>query len=339
MRPPAVGTPRDLPDRMIRRSLRRPANLRDFLLDAVPHLAGSFEYGQARFVDREFVIEGWRRREADLAFELPYRREGEPGREALVYVLLEHQSDTDPLVPLRVFLLTAGCWARQWVEWEQAASPRQSLRLRPVLPIVLYTAARPWGSNTTLRDLLAGPGEFHPYAPDWGPVFWNLADRSVQHLLAGGAWLQFMAVMRGEDEPQPAFLATFREASLHVAPLHATEEVRWRELMDMLLTYATWRRPPAERDALVRVAEETNPVRAPEVRVMANTIAEAWMEEGLAKGRAQEAREMLRLLLEDRFGALPEPLLARIQSTADLDKLRDAARQVSRLRKVEDLRL
>jgi hypothetical protein len=89
----------------------------------------------------------------------------------------------------------------------------------------------------------------------------------------------------------------------------------------------------------VRVAEETNPVRAPEVRVMANTIAESWMEEGRAEGRIQEARQMLRLLLEGRFGSLPEPLAAKIHATADLQRLRDAARQVLTLDKLEDLQL
>ena len=35
-------------------------------------------------------------------------------------------------------------WDKQWREWQQLATPRPRLRLRPVLPIVLYTGAVPW---------------------------------------------------------------------------------------------------------------------------------------------------------------------------------------------------
>jgi len=64
---------RDLPDRIIRESLKHPANLRAFLSRTVPDLAGSFDCDRARLLDREFPLEDWRRREADLPFEIPYR--------------------------------------------------------------------------------------------------------------------------------------------------------------------------------------------------------------------------------------------------------------------------
>jgi hypothetical protein len=72
-----------LPDRVIRQSLGNPANLRDVLRHAVPPVADGFVCEQARLLDREFVVDDWRRREADLPFEFPYRTaEGE--RVALV---------------------------------------------------------------------------------------------------------------------------------------------------------------------------------------------------------------------------------------------------------------
>jgi hypothetical protein len=37
---------------------------------------------------------------------------------------------------------------------------------------------------------------------------------------------------------------------------------------------------------------------------------------------------MLRLLLEDRFGSLPEAVVARIEQTEELDRLRADTRQV-----------
>jgi hypothetical protein len=71
--PASADRPRDLVDRVIRQSLRHPAHLRAFLEAAVPDLAAGFVCEQARLIDREFPLDDWRRREADLPFELPYR--------------------------------------------------------------------------------------------------------------------------------------------------------------------------------------------------------------------------------------------------------------------------
>ncbi len=123
---------RDLADRTIREALQNPENLRQFLEQAVPELAAGFDCTRARLLDREFPLEDWRRREADLPFEIPYRL-GDTEVWALVCVLLEHQSDTDPLMPLRLLLFATIYWDRQWHAWERLEPPRPVLRLRPVL--------------------------------------------------------------------------------------------------------------------------------------------------------------------------------------------------------------
>ncbi len=64
-----------------------------------------------------------------------------------------------------------------------------------------------------------------------------------------------------------------------------------------------------------------------------------WMAEGEAKGQLREARVLLRVLLEDRFGPLPEDLIKRIDAMADPERLRAAVRQVSHLGRLEDLML
>src|SRR3954451_23307075 len=108
---------RDLADKAIRDSLTPPDNLRQFLEQAVPHLAPAFDCRRARLLTREFPLEDWRRREADLPFEIPYRI-GDQEVWALVCVLIEHQSDTDPLMPLRLLLFATLYWDRQWRDWK-----------------------------------------------------------------------------------------------------------------------------------------------------------------------------------------------------------------------------
>src|SRR5262245_1807728 len=131
---------RDLADRAIRTSLKYPEHLRSFLQEAVPDLAGGFDCTRARLADREFLLEDWRRREADLPFEIPYRF-GDEEVWALVFLLLEHQSDTDPVMPLRMLLMAVLYWERQWREWERLPVPRPLTFATGVADCAVYSFA------------------------------------------------------------------------------------------------------------------------------------------------------------------------------------------------------
>jgi hypothetical protein len=47
---PSSDAPRDLADRIIRQALRHPGNLRAFLHQAVPALAGGFDCDRSRLI-------------------------------------------------------------------------------------------------------------------------------------------------------------------------------------------------------------------------------------------------------------------------------------------------
>jgi hypothetical protein len=134
--------PHQLLDRMIRQSLRHPDNLRALLGQAIPDLAGNFDCTRARLLEREFPLDDWRHREADVPLEVPFRL-GTGEFWALVVLLVEHQSQEDPVMPLRLLYFAVTYWDRQWRDWEKTPRPRPSFRLNPVLPLVLYTADTP----------------------------------------------------------------------------------------------------------------------------------------------------------------------------------------------------
>jgi hypothetical protein len=337
----------DFPDRALRQSLQQPANLRAFLRQAVPELADGFVYEQARLLDREFPLDDWRRRASDLVFEIPYR--GAAGEQlALVCVLIEHQSEPDPRMPLRLLVYAVLYWERQWKAWEETAAPRPPLRLTPVLPVVLHTGARPWGTHRQLADLLAGPEAFHGFAPRWQPLFWDLAERSPEALLsADEAWLQFPAVVRVEGAEAEAFEAVFREAFRRLEALHGPEPVRWYDLARLVWTWAVWRRPREERDRLLAAAaaSQTEPGRQREVEGMGQTIAEWYIEQGRAEGEAKgeargraegeakgeargraegEIKALHRTLLRlggQRLGAPDAAVTAAVEAIADRERL------------------
>jgi hypothetical protein len=72
-----------------------------------------------------------------------------------------------------------------------------------------------------------------------------------------------------------------------------------------------------------------------EVVGMARTIADDLMEQG----EARSLRRMLRRFLEQKFGQLPESVLQRIEVCKEIQTLETAILNVSRLEKLDDLRL
>ncbi len=340
---PGNEPPRDLPDRVVRQALCHPANLRAFLRQVVPALADGFDCDRSRLLDREFPLDDWRRREADLPFEVPYRL-GEQELWALVYVLLEHQSAEDPAMPLRLLYFIVLYWERQWKAWEQRPAPKGPLRLSPVLPLVLYTGAGPWQNNRTLHDLLGEPAEFHGFVPQWSPLFWELSQHSADGLLdSGDAWQETLAVLRARGEPGPAFERVYVEAMRRLQELAGQDHVRWYDLMRIILSWGLWRRPREERPTLLAAAEaaQADVNRQKEIGLMGQTIAESIWEEGrtkgLSEGRLELARQLLRQLLTRRFGTVPETVLQRIDHATDVERLTAAALQVADIAAVEDL--
>src|SRR5262249_12813649 len=108
---------------------------------------------------------------------------------------------------------------------------------------------------------------------------------------------------------------------------YPTNRVRWYDLLRMVLTWAVWRRPKDERqgwiDSVATTAAET--VQKQEIQKMSQTIAEAWIEEGMEKGREEgelkASRKILLLQGRKRFGEPDAQTIAAIEAISDPDRL------------------
>src|SRR5205823_4888242 len=221
----------DFPDRAIRQLLSDPRNLRDLLLDAVPDIAARLDFEAVEVVDRSFLMQDWRRREADLFFRIPFRS-GEAQPPVLVCVLVEHQSGPDARMPLRTLLYAVLYWEREWKAWEDSHEPGEPLRLTPILPIVFHTGGEAWRTNRTLAELIGGPEEFQAFVPQWHPLFWDLAERSPAELLrSAGVWMKALSVVRAEEEEDPEFETAFQEVLARIGELAGDEEIRRHDLI------------------------------------------------------------------------------------------------------------
>jgi hypothetical protein len=69
---------------------------------------------------------------------------------------------------------------------------------------------------------------------------------------------------------------------------------------------------------------DANPTRKEEVRQMAQTYAEALIEEGRVEGELRTNRETLCRLLLLKFQVLPDAVLQRIEACRDVERLKRA---------------
>ncbi|MBI4563866.1 MAG: Rpn family recombination-promoting nuclease/putative transposase [Planctomycetes bacterium] len=111
---------RNFPDRAIRSLLQSPGNVRALLHMAAPEIARGFNVSKLSRLERTFVQETFRQREADCILRLPYRpRDASPERDVWVFVLIEHQSDPDPLMAFRLLFSMAPLWEYERREQEE----------------------------------------------------------------------------------------------------------------------------------------------------------------------------------------------------------------------------
>jgi hypothetical protein len=331
----------DFPDRAIRRLLEHPANLADVLAAVAPTLAPHFDCTRAELVNREFTLQNWQQHELDLLFRIPFRADGEE-QAALVCVLVEHQSRPDPVMPLRMLVYAVLYWQRQWQQWAAGHEDAEPLRLNLVLPIVFHTGPRPWRTNRSLNDLFPGIDLLQSLVPVWPILVWDITEHEPRELLdSARAWLQALAVVRAERTGRDEFHGVLTEVLRRLEIFSSADSVRWKDLLWFVLSWSMRRRPPEEKDDWQQtvLTSQENAVHNEEVHAVSEvawkTMEDVVEERGELKGR----RNALKEVLEEKFGPLPEPLIQRIDTTADLDRLRAAARQVLHISALDELAL
>ncbi len=313
--------PHNYPDRAMRDALLDPDNLRALVRAVAPDLADRLDYSRLEVVGKPYFLDDWRSRDRDILVRLPFR--DAVGGEVLVCILIEHQSDADPVMPLRMLVYAVFYWEQEWKAWEDQHQRGQELRLTPIVPIVLHTGPQPWDKSRALADLFNVPPEIRAWLPTWAMPIWDLPTHTVEELVrSDDAFWQALAVVRAERSTQDEFLAALRQALTRMEPLGTQKPVRWHQLLRMVLHWGLFRRPRREHQQVLETARDSHATvqLRSEVEKMSQLTEKTWEEEltekltekFLKEGELRAYRATLRKQLEQRFQTLPEELLRRI---------------------------
>ena len=374
---PNVPSPeviREFPDRGTQWLLEDPVHLQSLLQLLQPELAARLDVSRAQRINRTMIPTDLQKQESDLIFRIPYRaarveasaeREetdrGEREWEVLIYVLLEHQSQHDPLMALRLLLYMVELWSEQLRVAAAAHVPKRQVRVYPVIPLVFYTDESEWTTPLDLAHLMDLPPELARFVPHWDTLFLNLHETPPQTLTQFSTAVGYaLRVFQAEHGPLAELETVVREALAGLEGLSEEQSGQWLRMAWFVLLLVFHRRERSDYDVLGAQIRQTTRAskfaNRTEVDQMAQTMAQTMAQyheelgrqagiqagiqegrqegrqEGIEIGQARATRHALLTVLTARFGELPPTIAeaAEVAGTEQLEKwLRVAVTAVS----------
>lgn len=304
--PDGDEVPRTLHDGMFKSLFSDPALATQELQAVLPAaLAARVDWSAMLPMPPSFVDAVFRQRTGDLVYQGRFVDGGE-----VLFWLLEHQSREDWWMLERLVDTTCMMW-RCWRKQH-----REARRLPVIVPVVIYNGPRPWRAPRDL-DALYGLSEatraaLGPHVLSCAMVLDDLAAVEDEALRArrmdAYARLCLFAMARAAERDFLERLAAW-QGELKI--VFASGD---NDLMYTFLVYTSRVHRHTDPDKVQqRIAAPFGfglPLEGDRVSTL-----ERLVHEGLEKG-LQGQRAMLLRLLAKRFGAVPEPIAARVNAAA-----------------------
>ena len=297
-------------DTLFKEIFSSPANAASHLQAVLPKaLVERIDWSGLRVLPTHFLLEELDTGDSDLLLSARL-----DGREALIYVLFEHQSTPDGLMAFRMLRYVVGVWN------EHLKTHPDAKRLPPVIPCVLYHGRSPWKAATDCLELVDVDAPTRE-------VLGSLLPSMAFHLDDLRALSSVQLEQRMASAIVRLTLVSLRDFATAADPIAEVER-----LADLLSEVLAAESGP---QALVTVLCYLLRVNVPDPEELQKVLREklgprgqeAFMStadvltrESRAEGAAAKAAEILLKLLTLRFGPLPEPAADRVR-TATLSQL------------------
>ena len=281
-----------------------------------PALAEAIDWDRLELMPAEFIDDDLSAHRADLVYRVPLR-----GQTAYIFVLYEHQSSIDAMMPFRVLVYMVGIWK----EWRRANPTAR--HLPPVVPIVLYHGDRIWTAPLDFHALFAtDPAVLDALAPHL-PAFEVLLDdlaRTDDDTIERGtrralATVALMMLKHAAHDPE--LMAVFTRLRRHLSAM-LTEPGGLEALRST--AYYALSNSNLESGFVERIiAANLDPVVQEVIVSTAQRLYDEGhdkgREEGREEGRDREREAILLRGLRHKFGELPDSLRARIANASQAE--------------------
>ena len=368
--PKAAADPhrvRDFADRTIKGVLSHRVLLEQLLKNALdPQVFQRLDCSKAQPQKTDFIDPRWRKRFADVFWLIPWRDQPDSSP-ALIGVLIEHQSEPDWLMPLRILIYIVRFWERQLKQWEDRKEPKTALRLSVTIPIIFSTSTRAWKGPRTLRQLLQVPDLLEKHVPEWESIYWELGQHEIEELKkSGDELMQALAAIRAGRMKFDVFRDLVYNAAEHLLKSTSLGKAERHELLEMILGWSRHRRTQKEWETITTGLEEmfdASPETVKMLKTYKRSVAAHYEKVGFAKGeqtgfakgeqtgfakgqqtgfetgQLQAARRLLTRLLERKFGPIDAEIQHRIDNCDNAAKVERAAEEVAAMNSLADFHL
>ncbi len=325
-------------DSLFKRAFSVPASAAAEIRCVLPEaVSGRLDLDRLESVRASFIDDEMAHRHADLLFRAPILG----GREqAYVYVLLEHQSEPEPLMVWRVFGYVQRIWAAVLREEPERKT------LPPIVPLIVHHGPSGWTAARRLHEVVEGLAEIPELAPllpdfeilvdDLGAIadetlrerplppfpkvaLWLLRDsRSIERLLQSlaAAWREELSRLRRADAGGEDTLVALRyilrvAGDLPFETLRERLEAATPELEDVMATI---------EEQIFQRGFEKGVQQGVEQGIQQGV--EQGIQQGVEQGRAEALRDTLGRLLRARFGGVDVSIERHLEaaSEGDLDR-------------------
>lgn len=322
-------------DALFRFTFGQTENAAGLLQSCLPHdIATRIDWASLALTNASHVDASAAWRHSDLVFTARI-----DGRDAFVFVLMEHQSSADPLMPMRML----GYVVRVWEAYLRDRPDVQ--QLPAVLPVVVYHGATSWNAPTRLLDLIdldaGGKAAFASYLPDLRFVLDDLAAQGEEQIrrrpLPVGAMLTALSLL---GFPRREALGILQRLAQLFAALPRTHQGT-ETLAAVVCYFLEVADPEPDPEQIRRFFEANVSKTAAEVAMSAagrlrEQGREQGRQQGLAEGEARGRAAMLLNQLTLKFGEPSAATRERV-SKATVDELDAFAARVLGAQSLRDV--
>ncbi|MFC4124783.1 Rpn family recombination-promoting nuclease/putative transposase [Nocardia rhizosphaerae] len=325
-----MGDSADKPhDAVVQHTLAVPANAAAQVRPLLqPELADQIVWSELTRVSTSFISKHLRGTFSDILFCT--RTVG--GHDAFVYLLVEHQSRSDPLMAFRMIDYLVSIWNAYLREHPKSKT------LPLIVPVVVHASPtkQPWSAPVELCDLIeVEPGlrsALAPHLPRLRFILDDLSTISLAELCARPSTpptLTLQVLLKTApknkrlDRDLEPLLPTLSELTLDDLTAFLTYILSVGDTSGDLLQPLIDRIGPQGKEAIVTAADQ----------LRAEGRAEA-----KAEGRTEGQADLLRELLTLKFGTMPTRVTAALRH-ATPDQLRQWAARILTAETLDDMRI
>jgi predicted transposase/invertase (TIGR01784 family) len=316
-------------DKVIKNILGRQETAVSFLQNFLPEtITRHLELEGLSFEQTSHIPDHLQEYFSDILMRMPLR---DRNQEAEVYVLLEHKSYLDEMIPLQLLRYMVETWSTYGHK-----TKKPFLKLPLILPIVIAHGEHKWRYKTKLSSIVDVPDEsFLAYLPDFEYNLFDVNVENVRGYAFHSALKSLFAIW--QISPKREFLDELKDALMLL--FQGLEEKQLDRFLKILVHYLSLARPSEELPDIMDVIR-TLPAGGETMETIADMLEQRGEERGISlgeqrgeqRGELKKCRDLLLRNINARFGTINRDIVERIkeiQSVEILDGLFDMSLRAS----------